>query len=243
MAGGLAGVTLTPQRMFGQPVTPEKEDAQISPHLVTHGPGFGNRIALTFDDGPTPGVTELVLKQLADHKLHATFFMIGANVKAYPALAKEVADAGHEIGNHSWDHPMLISMSEEKVDSQIQRTQDIIHEATGKTPVWFRPPYGAFSKDRQGHIPATKGLGIALWSVDPRDWSQPGSSAITSRVVTSTGPGSIVLLHDLHPQTAAAVPDMLNQLEEKDFNMVHLSGFLGAPYGSYFASTPAPKKA
>ena len=168
------GLTLAPQRIFSQPVGVEKGDYPVSPHFVSQGPGFGNRIALTFDDGPTPGVTELVLKELADHKLHATFFMIGSKVQMYPALAKEVADAGHEIGNHSWDHPTLSAMSDEKVDSQLQRTQDAIHDATGKIPVWFRPPYGAFSKTRQGHIPASKGLGIVLWSVDPRDWSQPG---------------------------------------------------------------------
>ena len=243
MAGGLLGFTLSPQRALAQVTDSVKSENQLVAHWVTHGPGFGNRIALTFDDGPTPGVTELVLKELGSRKLRATFFMIGSNVKAFPSLAKEVADAGHEIGNHSWDHPMLLTMSDEKVDSQLQRTQDIIHEATGKVPVWFRPPYGAFSKDRQGHIPASKGLGIAIWSVDPRDWSQPGAANIISRVVTATSPGSIVLLHDLHAQTAAAVPAMLDQLEEKDFNMTHLSGFLGAPYGSYFASTSNTKKA
>ncbi len=229
-------MSLAPARVFSQPVGSEKGEYQVPPHSLSSGPGFGNRIAVTFDDGPSPGITEIVLKELANRKLCATFFMIGSKVQMYPALAKEVADAGHEIGNHSWDHPALSKMSEDKVDSQLQRTQDAIFAATGKTPVWFRPPYGAFRVKDQGHIPASKGLGIVFWSVDPRDWSQPGAEAITSRVMTATVPGSIVLLHDLHPQTATAVPGILDQLEDKDFNLTHISGFVGAPYASYYTA-------
>jgi peptidoglycan/xylan/chitin deacetylase (PgdA/CDA1 family) len=155
--------------------------------------------------------------------------MIGQNVKARPKLAKEVADRGHEIGNHTYTHPMLSKMSDEAVHDQLYRTQQVILEATGKTPVWFRPPYGAFRKS-QGHIAVALGLGIIYWSVDPQDWSRPGVQNIISRVVDHTTPGSIILMHDLHDQTAEAINTVLDGLKQKAFAFTNVTRFLGLPY-------------
>ncbi|MFH1067413.1 MAG: polysaccharide deacetylase family protein [bacterium] len=202
----------------------------VNPHFVSKGCGFGNRIAITFDDGPTPGVTDVILKELDKHNLRATFFMIGKKVEVSPALAKEVVDAGHEAANHSYTHSVLSRFSASQVEYELEKTQEAIFNATGKAPLWFRPPYGAFNKRAQGHIPLSKGLGIVYWSVDPRDWSRPGASAITSRVVSQTTPGSIVLLHDLHSQTAEAVPNIFSGLQEKTFAFANLTRFLGKPY-------------
>jgi peptidoglycan-N-acetylglucosamine deacetylase len=209
---------------------PTVGEYDLNAHFVNRGPGLGRRIALTFDDGPSPGITDVVLKELAKRSVTATFFMIGNKVERYATLAKEVSAAGHEIGNHSYTHPALSSLSAEKVDAEIQKTQDVIANVTGKAPVWFRPPYGAFRKD-QGYIPRSKSLGVAYWSVDPRDWAKPGVSTIVSRVTSATNPGSIVLLHDLHTQTRDAVGSILDNLMESSFSFTPLSGFLGAPYG------------
>ncbi|NJK92917.1 MAG: polysaccharide deacetylase family protein [Blastochloris sp.] len=208
---------------------PLKGEYQFNPHFVWRGPGLGRRIAMTFDDGPSPGITEIVLAELAKRNLTATFFMIGSKVERYPALAKAVADAGHEIGNHSFTHPTLSSLSEDRVDQELERTQHAIAQATGQTPVWFRPPYGAF-RNNQGHIPQSKNLGVAYWSVDPRDWAKPGVSAIVSRINSGTNPGSIILLHDLHRQTADATGAVLDQLMEASYTFTSLTGFLGQPY-------------
>lgn len=227
---GLTASFLLPRIVQAQ--TPEMSGEHLPstlPHFVTAGNGFGNRIAITFDDGPNPGITEVVLEELAKRNLRATFFMIGRNVKAYPSLAKEVADAGHEVANHSYTHSAFNKMSDEKVMDELQMTQDVIAEATGKTPKWFRPPYGAFRKN-QGHMPLSKGLGIVYWSVDPQDWAQPGASVITSRVLGQTGPGSIILLHDLHQQTAQAVGNILDGLQEKSYNFTNMTHFVGEPY-------------
>lgn len=202
----------------------------VNPHFVSKGCGFGNRIAITFDDGPTPGVTDVVLKELEKHNLRATFFMIGKKAELYPSLAKSVVDAGHEVANHSYTHPNLLRMSPAKVEYELEKAQEAISNATGKTPLWFRPPYGAFNKKAQGHIPLSKGLGIVYWSVDPRDWSRPGASTIASRVISQTTPGSIILLHDLHSQTAEAVPSIFSELQEKTFAFANLTRFLGKPY-------------
>lgn len=197
---------------------------------ASSGPGFGNRLAITFDDGPTPGVTERVLEELKKRNLRATFFMIGSRVNAAPDLAKRVFEEGHEVCNHSYTHPKLSALPEEKVREEIVRTQEAIEKATGHRPVWLRPPYGAFRNKEQGPIAEAEGLGIAYWSIDPRDWSQPGAQHITDTIISQARPGSIILCHDLHPQTADAVPGILDRLIERDYEFINVSGFLGQPY-------------
>jgi peptidoglycan/xylan/chitin deacetylase (PgdA/CDA1 family) len=206
---------------------------ELNAHFVHSGPGLGNRVSLTYDDGPSPGVTERVLKELDKHKITATFFMIGKKVEAYPALAREVAAAGHELANHTYTHPYLSKYSATRVRDELTRCQEAIAEVTGVTPVWFRPPYGAF-RTNQGSLAREQDLGVAYWSIDPRDWSRPGASTIVSRIVSSARPGAIILLHDLHRQTADATGPLLEQLCEKSYQFSPISGFLGDPYGRHY---------
>jgi peptidoglycan/xylan/chitin deacetylase (PgdA/CDA1 family) len=217
-----------------QPVPALQSEPPSPTRFASSGPGLGNRIAITFDDGPTPGVTEIVLKELEKRKIISTFFMIGRNAERFPSLAKEVADAGHEIANHTYTHLPLSSLSPTRATYEIQKAQETITAATGRSPKWLRPPYGAFRRKEQGILAQSLGLGVIYWSVDPRDWSQPGVGKIINRIVGATVPGSIILNHDLHPQTARAIGTVLDQLLEKDFNFTHISGFLGEPYGPYF---------
>ena len=226
---GLAGAAYaTPAfSQGGIPVQPG--ECEVNPAFINSGPGFGNRVALTFDDGPSPGVTERVLTELSKRNLYATFFLIGAKVDASPQLARRIVDEGHDVANHSYTHPRLAGMSDSAVEQQLSRTQESISRATGVTPVWFRPPYGAFRRE-QGSIASRRGLGVAYWSVDPKDWSQPGSSAIAQRVLSASQAGSIILLHDLHPQTADAVPAIFDGLIERSFSAAPFHSFVGAPY-------------
>ncbi|MDR0534354.1 MAG: polysaccharide deacetylase family protein [Verrucomicrobiales bacterium] len=217
-----------------QPVPVLQAEPPSPTRFASSGPGLGNRIAITFDDGPTPGVTEIVLKELDKRKIRASFFMIGRNAERFPSLAKEVADAGHEICNHTYTHPQLSALPAAKAQYEIQKAQEVITAATGHAPKWLRPPYGAFRRKDQGILAQQLGLGVIWWSVDPRDWSQPGVGQIINRVVSATLPGSVILCHDLHPQTAQAVGIILDQLQEKDYNFTNVSGFLGEPYGPYF---------
>lgn len=231
---GGGSLALAPTWLPGQetPVITAGE-TELNAHFVNSGPGFGNRIALTYDDGPTPGVTDRILADLSKRNLRATFFMIGKKAEAYRSLAKEVADAGHEIANHTYTHPALNRLAQDRVEYEIRKAQDVLAEVTGREPAWFRPPYGAF-RTNQGPIPRAVSLGVALWSVDPRDWAKPGASSIVQRVVSTTRAGSIVLLHDLHSQTADANPGLLDQLVDRNFNFTPLSAFLGAPYGEFY---------
>lgn len=208
---------------------PEMGEYEVSPHYVHSGPGFGNRLAITFDDGPTPGVTETVLEELRKRNLKATFFMIGNKAERSKSLAKMVADSGHEIANHTYEHPNLALLSDDKVRYQLAKAQEVIHDATGHLPTWFRPPYGSFKK-QQGIIPRELNLGVTYWSVDPTDWRQPGQQKIISGVVGPAIPGSIILMHDLHKQTAESVGRVLDGLLLKDYAFSTISGFLGNPY-------------
>lgn len=211
--------------------TPTATDYEIPTGrpFVTNGPGFGRRISLTFDDGPNPSTSSMVLDELKKRDIKATFFVIGKNVDAFPDFAKKIVDEGHEIANHSYTHPALGKLSDERVRDELDRCQEAIIKATGVKPVWFRPPYGSFLT-RQNKITAERGLGVALWSIDPFDWKKPGSSVVSQRVLSQSLPGRIVLLHDIHRQTAEAVPAILDGLVERDYTFTTMSGFLGNPY-------------
>ncbi len=196
--------------------------------FTTAGPGFGRRLSITFDDGPNPSTTNMVLNELKKRDIKATFFLIGKNVDAFPDSVKKIRDEGHELANHSYTHPALKNMPEEKVRSEIARCQESIEKASGIKPVWFRPPYGSFSQKQQ-HITSDFQLSVALWSLDPFDWKRPGSSVVAQRVLTQSNPGSVILLHDIHKQTAEAVPAILDGLLERDYTFATMSEFLGDP--------------
>jgi len=195
-------------------------------HFIGSGPSAGNRIAITFDDGPTPGVTDVVLDELKKRNLHSTFFMIGKRVLEAPELAQRVLAEGHEVCNHTFNHLKLNTLPDQQVDWEIQKAQDTICEVTNQIPTWLRPPYGAFRKNQIG-IPQGKQLGVVFWSVDPRDWSQPGEERIVDTILSQAKPGSIILCHDLHKQTANCVGRILDGLLEKKFEFVSISAFLG----------------
>jgi len=194
--------------------------------FITHGPPDGNRIALTFDDGPTPGVTDRILDELQKRKLHATFFMIGERIAAAPELARRVLAEGHEIGNHTCTHPNLTKLPDAQVEAEIEKTQDIMAGVLRQRAKWFRPPYGALRQNQAG-MPANRGLRIVLWNVDPADWSQPGEDKITGTVLAETKPGSIVICHDLHAQTANSLGPILDGFEKRGLTPVTLSELMG----------------
>lgn len=125
------------------PSTGEYETPSGRP-FVTNGPGLGRRISLTFDDGPNPNTSRIVLEELKKRDIKATFFLIGKNVDSYPDFAKRILDEGHEVANHSYTHPALGKLSDERVIEELTRCQESIIKATGFQPVWFRPPYGSF---------------------------------------------------------------------------------------------------
>ena len=177
-------------------------------------------IAMTFDDGPSSENTPRLLEMLKQRNIKATFFLIGQNAAANPDLVRRIFAEGHEIGNHSWTHPQLSKLSDDRVTTEITKTQDAIKNASGYTPALLRPPYGAITARQREWIENQFGLNIILWSVDPLDWKRPGASVITQRILSLVRPGAIILSHDIHKQTIDAMPATLDGLISKGYKFV-----------------------
>jgi peptidoglycan/xylan/chitin deacetylase (PgdA/CDA1 family) len=157
------------------------------------GPREGRDLALTFDDGPS-NETPRFLDLLAEYELRATFFVCGANVERRPELARRVVAEGHEIGNHTQNHPCLLGLPAARVREEVLRAQSGIEDATGVSPRLFRPPFGI----RAPSLPAVLAEASLLavhWTVIGNDWKWP-SYRIAARVLDGAGPGGIICLHD-----------------------------------------------
>ncbi len=192
-------------------------------------------VAITFDDGPHATLTPKLLDMLAARKLKATFFVIGKNAVEYPQIMKRIVQEGHELANHSWSHPNLGKMGDDGVRSQLQKTDDAIKAAAGARTTLFRPPYGSITPRQKQWIYDSLGYRTIIWDVDPFDWKRPGPGVIRDRIVTQSRPGSIILLHDIHPGSVEAVPQTLDQLTAKGFKFATVSELLA------MAKTPPPK--
>jgi len=205
-------------------------------------PGVGRTVALTFDDGPSAKLTPMLLDILKQRGIHATFFVVGENAAAYPDILKREIAEGHEIGNHSWNHPQLTHLSLDGIRSQIERTNDAIRAATGHNPTLLRPPYGATSPTLNRWYGKTYGLKVILWEVDPLDWKYRNSAHVESEILKQTKPGDIILSHDIHATTVAAMPATLDALIAKGYKFVTVSQLI-AMQGSVPTPAPAAKAA
>jgi peptidoglycan/xylan/chitin deacetylase (PgdA/CDA1 family) len=192
---------------------------------IVPGPDFPpDAVALTIDDGPHPAWTPEVLRLLARYHVPATFCLIGNQVQGHEAVARSVVDAGHQVANHTWSHPAQLStMTPEQVQQELDRAQEKIHDTTGHTPTIFRSPGGAVSPAifaaaaRSGMVPVN-------WDADPRDWTRPGTPAITNRLLAAR-PGDILLCHDGggdRSQTCAALRTVIPALQARGYRFVAL---------------------
>ncbi|MCE0523053.1 MAG: polysaccharide deacetylase family protein [Methylacidiphilales bacterium] len=216
----VAGEKITPA-----PIPASREETEKIP-FIHSGPAEGNRVALTFDDGPNPGVSEYILDALRERNVHATFFMIGEKVAAWPDLARRVVAEGHEIANHTWTHLNLTAIPDPQVEEEIHKTQVVIGDVLQQQAVWFRPPMGMLRRD-QAPLLKREGLGIVFWSVITGDWAEIGENKIVDIILTETQPGSIIVCHDIHQQTADSLPRAIDGLRERGFDLVTVSTLLG----------------
>lgn len=179
---------------------------------VYRGAGGRKSIALTFDDGPSES-TPALLALLARLNVRATFFMCGANVERLPEIAKSVAEAGHEIGNHSDTHPRFDFCSQAFLYRELSEAQRKIADATGVVPKLFRAPYGVrwFG---MGAVQKRLDLTGVMWTVIGCDWRLP-AAGIVQRIVTRAGSGGIICLHDGRAlQAEPNVEQMLRAVEQ-----------------------------
>ena len=213
---------------FGlHPLTPLMETPPVSPvHPPVMLPPFHSasigtpHLALTFDDGPHGSLTPRLLDALGKRKVKATFYVIGRNVEMHPEIARRIVAEGHEIANHTWSHPSLSGLSAERVADELRRTHEIVLEMTGVRMTNLRPPYGAFN-DRVRQVAFDgHGYDTIMWSVDPLDWKYRNTARVTRELVGGAAPGAVLLCHDIHKTTIAAIPPTLDQLLARNFQFV-----------------------
>lgn len=192
-------------------------------------------VAITFDDGPGP-YTMSLLNTLKAKQTKATFFMLGQQVSLYPKVAASVAAGGHEIGVHTWDHRSLSTLSVPKIDQELNSTKQIIAKETGRTPTLLRPPYGAMNGTVK--VEAKKAdLAIILWNVDTLDWKTRSTPKTVTAALKDSRRGSIILLHDIHKTSVAAVGSIIDGLRAKGYTLVTVSQMIpnAKPGVKYFS--------
>jgi peptidoglycan-N-acetylglucosamine deacetylase len=191
---------------------------------VAHGSPALRMVALTFDDGPS-GRTPAILRVLAHHHAHATFFVVGRATRGLEPVLRHTAATGNELADHTYSHADLLVLGALGRTRELSWTRGLVEDATGIQPRFFRPPYGA-TGPAVNRLGRSLGLVPVLWSVDSRDWQLPGTTAIVRRVLARVKPGAIVLLHDGggdRRQTLRALPAILRALERRHYKVVTLS--------------------
>jgi len=177
------------------------------------------RVALTFDDGPHPEVTPRILKILDKYHAKATFFMLGNRVQYYPEIAQETLANGHEIGNHTWGHPLLTNLGAEQILLEYNKTNQIIFNTIGEYPTVFRPPYGATNDFVEQQLP----LDSTLWTIDTLDWKHRNAQRLINVTKSTMHNNAIILMHDIHSSTADALNTLLNDLQKQGYEFVTVS--------------------
>ena len=187
------------------------------------------KVALTFDDGPHPRYTHAILEVLREYGVTATFFVIGVNVENYPEAFKEIVDSGCEIGNHTYSHKNVASMSEREIEQELDMTERAIMKHTDKIPTLFRPPQGAYDA-RVEKITQERQYDIILWSIDTLDWAHTPPDKISASVVSMLDKGDIILMHDYTSRgnsACEALKRIIPQLLELGYEFVNVSDLIG----------------
>lgn len=195
-------------------------DAAAGPLLIRGGLKKGE-IALTFDDGPHPKRTARLLEILANAGVRATFFQVGEMTTSYPEISKQVAEAGHMVGSHTFTHPQLPKLSAKDAESEIRSGREAVALASGTDIPFFRFPYGARNTYLNEFI-KSQGMASFLWNMDSADWKLRDPKVLLARVKAQLDheQGGIILFHDIHEQTVIALPYVLEELRARGFTTV-----------------------
>jgi peptidoglycan/xylan/chitin deacetylase (PgdA/CDA1 family) len=214
----------------------------------------GPYIAMTFDDGPHPSNTPRLLDMLKQRNIKATFYVVGQLARQYPNIIRRILAEGHEIGNHTYTHPILTKISDDRIRKELGDTHKALVDIAGYHPRTMRPPGGGTNARLKQWFFDEYGYSTIMWSVDPMDWKRPGVSVVTSRLVNGAHSGAILLAHDLHKPTIDAMPNTFDGLLSKGYRFVTVSQLLNmessapsgpavasnAPMAAPAASAPAP---
>lgn len=201
--------------------TPPKILRNLFPNFVWESKV--DKVLITFDDGPNPNTTEVILEQLSKYKIKALFFCVGENVKKYPHLIKLIIAEGNTIGNHSYSHENISFTSKTKIDEQIKLCSNIIQKETGITPQYFRPPHGRFDFRTNGFM-RNHQLKNIMWSLLTYDYKND-LNIVKFAVQNYITKNSIIVLHDSN-KSKDIIKDSIKLIVEES----HKRGFeFGAP--------------
>jgi peptidoglycan/xylan/chitin deacetylase (PgdA/CDA1 family) len=175
-----------------------------------------NLIAITFDDGPNPKTTPILLDGLKERNVKATFFTLGINMENNPDIITRMHDEGHLIANHSYNHQNLVKLDYDDMEKQYNTPNTILNSIIGTNTTLFRPPYGNYN-DCVKQISNTP---IILWSIDPKDWKYRNADTVSNHIIERAKDGDIILLHDIHPTSVQAALQTIDALKEKGFTFV-----------------------
>jgi len=189
-------------------------------------------VAITFDDGPSPEWTPKILDELKRANVKATFFMLGEHVEKYPDIAKRVADEGHEIGNHTYDHHGLVYYTPQELQKEIKHAEQVIQKATGKTTQYFRPPKAWLTNPEKEQL-RQMGYKVILWSLNSKDWVTFDDKYMIRYIMRNVRPGDIILFHDAggvfsteggdRSETVSTIYRLVEKLREKGYRPVTIS--------------------
>jgi peptidoglycan-N-acetylglucosamine deacetylase len=194
------------------------------------------QIALTYDDGPNDPHTLRLLEVLAKHQVRATFFLIGRYVQQRPDIAREVAQAGHAIGNHTFTHPLLTFRSASEIRQELSECNAALRDTLGHDANLFRPPFGG-RRPAVLRIARDLGLEPVMWNVTGYDWNAPPAAEIERKVARQIRGGDVILLHDGghkemgadRAQTIVATDHLLTRYKSEGYEFVPISRMMGKP--------------
>lgn len=184
--------------------------------IAVSGSGSYKPVALTFDDGPDPQWTPLLLDGLKERGIHVSFFLMGQHIEGNEELVARMQKEGHLIGNHSYNHVQLTKAGEEAVLEAVERTQELVEEITGERPQYLRPPYGDWNE----RLEDRSDLSTVLWTVDSLDWKLRNTAEIVNYVLPDVEPGDIILMHDIFQTSVEAAFQLIDRLQNDGYTFV-----------------------
>ena len=173
-------------------------------------------VALTFDDGPKAGTTDVLLDGLLERRASATFFLIGRQIEANQALVERMAAEGHQVGNHTWNHTRLEGADAALISREVGQTDRLLRELLGPGEYWVLPPYGGVDETVRGTVTVP----MVKWSVDPRDWESLNADQVVQAVMEAVETNSIILLHDIYPSSVEAALRLVDRLRQEGYELV-----------------------
>lgn len=200
--------------------------------FIMEGTTQTKNIALTFDDGPDNKSTPQILDILGEYQIPATFFVVGENIKRYPKIAERIVNEGHQIANHSQSHLRPTELSNRELMLEVLPVEQGLRGLTNlsQSPFYYRPPYGLLTSEQIMEL-AKKGYIVISWSVDSLDWAGSTSGEIKDKVIKSSFPGAIILMHcaggkDGRINTVKALPKIIHELIDLGYGFLTIDGLL-----------------